>query len=152
MKYPGKATYDWTESQKSWPIPCSPQPVIIADCGPLTFRQHLKFHGHPNYYADRKNPVSKMIASRHTTDESLCSRCKSLDLDDILSGRWTDVQCREPVALFGKRSTILHDEDCPLCQALLSIAAGDHDTGPLRKDENFCMFAIPSQLAYRGAK
>ncbi|VTT80063.1 unnamed protein product, partial [Fusarium fujikuroi] len=93
-----------------------------------------------------------MIASRHTTDESLCSRCKSLDLDDILSGRWTDVQCREPVAFFGKRSTILHDEDCPLCQALLSIAAGDHDTGPLRRDENFGMFAIPSQLAYRGAK
>ncbi|CZR45331.1 uncharacterized protein FPRO_15494 [Fusarium proliferatum ET1] len=93
-----------------------------------------------------------MTASRHTTDESLCSRCKSLDLDDILSGRWTDVQCREPVALFGKRSTILHDKDCPLCQALLSIAAGDHDTGPLRRDENFCMFAIPSQLAYRGAK
>ncbi|SCN64718.1 related to tol protein [Fusarium fujikuroi] len=93
-----------------------------------------------------------MIASRHTTDESLCSRCKSLDLDDILSGRWTNVQCREPVAFFGKRSTILHDEDCPLCQALLSIAAGDHDTGPLRRDENFGMFAIPSQLAYRGAK
>ncbi|KAF5644433.1 hypothetical protein F25303_6031 [Fusarium sp. NRRL 25303] len=93
-----------------------------------------------------------MVASRHTTDESLCSRCKSLHLDNILSGRWSDVKSRESVAFFDKRSTILHDEGCPLCQALFSIAAGDHDTGSLRRDENFCMFAIPSQLAYRRAK
>lgn len=93
-----------------------------------------------------------MVVSTQTTDKSLCSRYKSLDLDNTLFGRRTDVKCREPVAFFGKRTTILYDEGCPLCQALLSVAAGNHDTGPLRRDENFCVFAIPSQLAYRGAK
>ncbi|KAK2668424.1 Heterokaryon incompatibility [Fusarium oxysporum f. sp. vasinfectum] len=93
-----------------------------------------------------------MALSKQTTEERLCSRCESLDLDNILSGRWTNVECREPVAFFGKRSAVLHDEGCPLCQALFSIAAGEHNTWPRRREDKFCMFTIPSQLAYRGAK
>ncbi|EMT68965.1 hypothetical protein FOC4_g10005062 [Fusarium odoratissimum] len=93
-----------------------------------------------------------MVLSKQTTEERICSRCKSLDLDNIMSGRWTNVECREPVAFFGKRSAVLQDEGCPLCQALFSIAAGEHNTWPRRREDNFCMFTIPSQLAYRGAK
>ncbi|KAF5257351.1 hypothetical protein FOXYS1_12120 [Fusarium oxysporum] len=93
-----------------------------------------------------------MVLSKQTTEERLCSRCESLDLDNIPSGRWTNVECREPVAFFGKRSAVLHDEGCPLCQAPFYIAAGEHNTWSCRREDKFCMFAIPSQLAYRGAK
>ncbi|EXL42446.1 hypothetical protein FOCG_14911 [Fusarium oxysporum f. sp. radicis-lycopersici 26381] len=93
-----------------------------------------------------------MVLSKQTTEERLCSRCESLDLDNIPSGRWTNVECREPVAFFGKRSAVLHDEGCPLCQAPFYIAAGEHNTWSSRREDKFCMFTIPSQLAYRGAK
>ncbi|EWY81550.1 hypothetical protein FOYG_15783 [Fusarium oxysporum NRRL 32931] len=92
-----------------------------------------------------------MVLSKQTTEERLCSRCESLDLDNILSGRWTNVEW-EPVAFFGKRSAVLHDEGCPLCQALFYIAAGEHNTWSRRREDKICMFTIPSQLAYRGAK
>ncbi|KAF4419990.1 hypothetical protein F53441_14408 [Fusarium austroafricanum] len=95
-----------------------------------------------------------MVETNPTAEAVLCSRCQSFDLTDMLSGRWTDSECRNPVAVLGKRSAILSGEKCPLCQALFSIAAGEHDTETHIREENdqFCMFAIPSQLAYRSQK
>ncbi|KAM0351099.1 hypothetical protein ACHAPU_002881 [Fusarium lateritium] len=84
--------------------------------------------------------------------EALCPRCRSLDLADIFSGRWSERECRNPVAFFGKRDAVLHEEKCPLCKALASIAADQHDAQIGVGTDRFCMYAIPSQLAYRSQK
>ncbi|KAF4997444.1 hypothetical protein FGRMN_3808 [Fusarium graminum] len=70
----------------------------------------------------------------------------------ILSGGWSERECRNPVAFFGKRNAVLHEEKCPLYEALASIAADEHDTQIGIGTDRFCMYAIPSQLAYRSQK
>ncbi|KAM0221261.1 hypothetical protein ACHAQD_005617 [Fusarium lateritium] len=54
-----------------------------------------------------------------------------------------------PVAFFGKREAILQDEKCPFCLALFSIAADENDASIGTGTDRYCMYAIPSQLAYR---
>ncbi|KAJ3535164.1 hypothetical protein NM208_g7245 [Fusarium decemcellulare] len=93
-----------------------------------------------------------MSDTNQSAEATLCSRCQAFDLRDMLSGRWTEFECRDPVAFFGKRSAVLQDESCALCQALFSIAAGEHDTALGTGMDRFCMYAIPSQLAYRSQK
>jgi hypothetical protein len=53
------------------------------------------------------------------------------------------------VAYFGKREAILQHENCPLCLALFSIAADENDASIGTGRDRYCMYAIPSQLAYR---
>jgi hypothetical protein len=93
-----------------------------------------------------------MTATSTDTERALCSRCKSLDLTDIFSGRWSETDCRTPVAFFGEREAILQDEKCPLCLALFSIAAEWYDEQIGTGRDRYCMHAIPSYLAYRSQK
>ncbi|CAJ0554748.1 Ff.00g132610.m01.CDS01 [Fusarium sp. VM40] len=57
-----------------------------------------------------------------------------------------------PVAYFGKREAILEDKKCPLCLALFSIAGDEQDDPTGTGTDRYCMYAIPSQLAYRSQK
>ncbi|KAH6962994.1 heterokaryon incompatibility protein-domain-containing protein [Fusarium avenaceum] len=85
-------------------------------------------------------------------EAALCPRCEELDFSDIFSGCWSETECRTPVAFFGKREATLKDGKCPLCLAFFSIAAEWYDEQIGTGTDRHCMYAIPSQLAYRSQR